>query len=84
MLKWCEQRGYIEEQPFKNLKFDNYGTPRERFIIFSKQQLKDLFALDMHHEDRLLLSILVVSCHRSASGGDEGLPPTGHGAHLRL
>jgi len=61
LLTWCEQRGLIESNPFANLKLHNYGKPQENRHGFTKEQLYQLFQLEIAPRERLLLEIMITT-----------------------
>lgn len=60
-LGWLERQGHIDANPFQNLQLSKYGRATEHYIPFSKQQLYDLFKLDMPEDHRLALTILLTT-----------------------
>ncbi len=61
LLTWCEQRGYIESNPFINLKLKNYGKPQEDRLGLTIDQLHQLFRLEIAPRERLLLEIVMTT-----------------------
>ncbi len=61
LLTWCEQRGLIESNPFTNLRLNNYGRPEENRRGFTKDQLNQLFQLEIAPRERLLLEIMITT-----------------------
>jgi integrase len=61
MLRWAERKGYIERNPFVELDLKEYGRRSEPWLPFSWKELEDIFAQDMHNEDRLALTLLATT-----------------------
>ena len=60
-LTWCEQQRLLSEAPFYNLKLANYGAESQKYLPLKKEELHALFAQEMPHEDRFLLTVLVTT-----------------------
>ena len=60
-LRWCEQEGLINASQFTNLNLSKYGRPPEKYLPFSKDELVELFSLELPEQDRFLLSILITT-----------------------
>lgn len=61
MLKWCERRGWMTSQPFSGLDLRGYGAKSEKWKVFEKDMLMQLFALPLRDQERLLFSILITT-----------------------
>lgn len=61
LFEWCEQKGEIEQHSFVNLNLSNYGVKTQRYAPFSKDELFQLFRLNLPAQERLLLSILITT-----------------------
>lgn len=57
----CEKKGFIDANPFSNLKLSNYGKATVKYKPFNEEELIALFAQKMDQEDRLCLSILATT-----------------------
>ena len=60
-LTYCEKKGYIDANPFSNLKLSDYGKVTVKFKPFNDDELVSLFSQKMENEDRLCLSLLATT-----------------------
>jgi len=60
-LGYLERNGHIKVNPFQNLQLSKYGKGKEHYIPLSKQQLHELFQLEMPNEVRLAFTILLTT-----------------------
>lgn len=60
-LDWAVRRGYLDSNPFRDLSLSSYGTKKVSYVPFTKQELHDLFALDMKKHEQALLAILATT-----------------------
>ncbi|MEP1523009.1 DUF6538 domain-containing protein [Ascidiaceihabitans sp.] len=61
LLTWCEQRGHVEYNPFRDLSLRNYGEPSKHYKPLTKHELALVFQQEMPAQDRLCLSILALT-----------------------
>ena len=57
----CEKKGFIDVNPFSNLKLSEYGKAAVKFKPFSEDELVALFSQKIEGDDRLCLSLLATT-----------------------
>ena len=62
-LDWCVRHEFLDKNPFDSVKFQasEFGRDGESRLPFSEGQLMQIFAQDMEQQERLLLSLLIVT-----------------------
>ena len=69
LLKYCVESGYIEYNPFQNVKVE-YGIRSKETYPYTNEELRAIFAHDWPEQERLILTILATTGMRPSEAGN--------------
>jgi integrase len=61
VFNYAVRKGYIDSNPAHGLRISGYGKAKESYLPFTKDELSQIFKLDLPQRERLLFSIIVTT-----------------------